>query len=77
MGISISDVSKPSMFNLLMLNKKILYLKEDIRNFKGIKKIDKFKPEIIFHLAAQSLVIKSYKNPLDTISTNVMGSVIF
>ena len=76
MGISISDVSKPSMFNLLMLNKKILYLKEDIRNFKRIKKkIDKFKPEIIFHLAAQSLVIKSYKNPLDTISTNVMGSV--
>ncbi len=75
MGISISNVSEPNMFSLLTLNKKIIYLKEDIRNFKKLKKkIDKFKPEIIFHLAAQSLVINSYKNPLETISTNVMGS---
>ena len=75
MGISIGQVSKPNMFNLLKLDKDIIYLKEDIRNFKKIKKkIDKFKPEIIFHLAAKSLVMESYKNPSETISTNVIGS---
>lgn len=75
MGISIAEVSKPNMFNLLKLDKDIIYLKEDIRNYKKIKtKIDKFKPEIIFHLAAKSLVIESYENPSETISTNVIGS---
>ena len=38
MGISISNVSEPNMFSLLTLNKKIIYLKEDIRNFKKLKK---------------------------------------
>tara|TARA_B100001027_G_scaffold211449_1_gene179665 strand:- start:2221 stop:3291 length:1071 start_codon:yes stop_codon:yes gene_type:complete len=75
MGISIGQVSKPNMFNLLKLDREIIYLKEDIRNYKKIKKkIDKFKPEIIFHLAAKSLVMESYENPSETISTNVIGS---
>ena len=39
MGISISNVSEPNMFSLLTLNKKIIYLKEDIRNFKKLKKL--------------------------------------
>ena len=34
-----------------------------------------FKPDVVFHLAAQSLVRESYKNPLETYSTNVMGSL--
>ncbi len=38
------------------------------------KEIDKFNPDIIFHLAGQSLVSVGYKDPLDTINTNILGT---
>jgi CDP-glucose 4,6-dehydratase len=48
----------------------------DIKNINLLKKrIQRIKPEIVFHLAAQPLVIESYKNPLKTFETNVMGTV--
>lgn len=49
---------------------------QDIRHLTGIKEIfDKEQPEVVFHLAAQPLVIESYKNPVETYETNVMGTV--
>ncbi len=46
---------------------------EDIRNLESIKKIfSDFKPEIVFHLAAQPLVRKSYSFPSDTYEINIM-----
>ena len=48
----------------------------DIRDLSQIKKaIVQFKPDILFHLAAQSLVQYSYEYPVETYSTNVMGTV--
>ena len=48
----------------------------DIRNIDNLKKVfDSFKPEIVFHLAAQPLVRLSYKKPIETYETNVMGTV--
>ena len=48
----------------------------DIRNLEKLEKIfAEFRPEIVFHLAAQSLVRKSYEDPLETFSSNVMGTV--
>lgn len=48
---------------------------EDIRNKQKVFDVFKFeKPEIIFHLAAQPLVLESYKNPLYTIETNIIGT---
>lgn len=48
----------------------------DIRNYSTVEKtISKFRPEIIFHLAAQPLVLRSYKEPRETFETNVMGTV--
>ena len=47
----------------------------DIRDRAALKKVmDGFKPDLVFHLAAQSLVMESYENPVDTFSTNVMGT---
>ena len=47
----------------------------NINNFEKLNKIiKKEKPDIIFHLAAQSIVSLSYKEPLKTIMTNVIGS---
>ena len=48
----------------------------DIRNIDNLKKVfDSFKPEIVFHLAAQPLVRYSYKYPIETYETNVMGTL--
>ena len=48
----------------------------DIRNREKLhREIEKFKPDFIFHMAAQALVIDSYINPVETFQTNVMGTV--
>jgi CDP-glucose 4,6-dehydratase len=48
----------------------------DINDLNKLKKfVKKNKPEIIFHLAAQPLVLESYKNPINTFSTNILGTV--
>ena len=48
----------------------------DIRDLSSLKKsINKFKPDILVHLAAQPLVRESYINPVETYSTNIMGTV--
>lgn len=47
----------------------------DIRDFSSLKKTyDACQPDLVLHLAAQPLVIESYKNPVDTYSTNVLGT---
>lgn len=74
-GISNDIPTEPSMFKILDLEKKITHFKEDIRNYESIKKIiQTIKPDFLFHMAAQPIVVTSYKDPVDTISTNVMGT---
>jgi CDP-glucose 4,6-dehydratase len=74
-GVSV-DCSRNSHFNLNNLSKKIIDKRVDIRNFKKLRKIIfQSKPDYIFHLAAQSLVLKSYNDPIKTWSTNVLGTL--
>ncbi len=74
-GISNTTPKKNNIYNLIK-NKLIKDYKEDILNFQKLKKIIfNIKPDIIFHLAAQSLVIKSYKEPKDTFLVNSIGSL--
>lgn len=48
----------------------------DIRNKKKLNQsINKIKPDILFHLAAQPLVIEGYKNPIETFNTNINGTI--
>ena len=48
----------------------------DIRNLSKLqKKIKSFKPQVIFHLAAQPLVLESYKDPIDTFEININGTI--
>lgn len=76
-GISLPPPNnKKNLFSLVNLKKKINSHFIDIRNKNLLKKaITKIKPEIIFHLAAQPLVKESYKNPYNTIDTNINGTV--
>lgn len=74
-GLSKDIPTKPSMFQALDLEKKIIHYTTDIRNLSETKKnIEAIKPDFLFHLAAQSLVSVSYDCPVDTISTNVLGT---
>ena len=76
MGYALEPYPGPSHFNMLELDKKIQHVVADIRDESLLnEKINSFQPEIIFHLAAQPLVKKSYSDPVITYSTNIMGSV--
>ncbi|MBW8331896.1 MAG: CDP-glucose 4,6-dehydratase [Prolixibacteraceae bacterium] len=75
-GIALDPPTDPSMFKQLKLEKSCKWYNTDIRNFNNVRKvIEEVKPEIIFHLAAQSLIRVSYDIPLETFDTNVMGTV--
>jgi CDP-glucose 4,6-dehydratase len=74
-GISKDIPTKPSMFEELNLEKRIEHYNKDIRDLESVKKtIDEIRPDFLFHLAAQPLVSVSYTNPVETVSTNVLGT---
>ena len=74
-GISFNIPTAPSHFKLLNFE-DIEDYKIDIRDYEALENLLKKKsPDFVFHLAAQSLVINSYKNPLETWNTNLMGTV--
>lgn len=76
MGISKNIVTNPSHFQSLDLKKKILHRQFDIQDLKKLEKsFKKFQPSFIFHLAAQSLVRKSYNLPIETINSNTIGTL--
>lgn len=75
-GIGLQPNTDPALFNLLDLENRIQSHILDIRDLQNVKRIfDELKPEIVFHLAAQPLVIDSYKNPVYTFDVNVIGTV--
>ena len=75
-GYSLEPNTKPSMFEALELAGKIENNIADIRDLRKLNEVvAKFKPDIIFHLAAQPIVRDSYDNPVYTYETNVMGTV--
>ena len=75
-GVSKDIPTNPSMFESLDIDKKIFHNFIDIRDLKKVKGIiSKYNPDFIFHLAAQAIVSKSYLNPVETVSSNVIGTM--
>jgi CDP-glucose 4,6-dehydratase len=75
-GISDRIPSEPSNFQASNVEKILNDIRIDIRDTKTVKKtIEKINPDFIFHLAAQALVKTSYESPLETISTNAIGTI--
>ena len=75
-GYALDPPSQPNMFEVLKLESKILDMRGDVRNKDLLRKtINEFQPEIVFHLAAQPIVLDSYDNPVETFDTNVTGTV--
>lgn len=75
-GFSKDGFQKGTFYNSLDLNEKINSVKGDITNFSLLEKeLEEFSPDIIFHLAAQPLVLESYEDPKGTYDTNVIGTL--
>jgi len=75
-GFSIDTPSSPSHFEAIKIKKKIQHIKGDIRDLSLLKSVfKKNQPDYVFHLAAQSLVKKSYLDPVYTWETNAIGTL--
>ena len=75
-GYSLEPPTEPSLFKLSGIEKNIRHIVGDIRSLDNLSKVfDEVQPEIVLHLAAQPIVRESYKDPVGTYATNVMGTV--
>ena len=73
-GYALEPATKPSHYELLQPG--FHELKADLRDLDTLKEfVREIRPEIVVHLAAQALVRASYEDPVETISTNVMGTL--
>lgn len=76
MGYSLSPDTNPALFNVLNIESKCKSVFGNILDREKLEKtITDFNPDIVFHLAAQPLVRKSYSEPLLTYEINVMGTL--
>lgn len=75
-GYALDAPTTPSLFEMTHMEKRMNSIIGDIRDLSHLEKVfSRVQPEIVFHLAAQPIVRESYKNPVYTYETNVMGTV--
>ncbi len=75
-GYALPPPTEPNHFTLAGVGRQMTSVVGDIRNADAVQALfTGFRPEVVFHLAAQSLVLSSYLDPATTFSTNVMGTV--
>ncbi|MFL0251659.1 CDP-glucose 4,6-dehydratase [Clostridium neuense] len=75
-GYSLAPYTKYDNFNMCSLRNKIVDIRGDIRDSEKLEEtFNTYKPEFVFHLAAQPIVRRSYENPKETYETNVMGTL--
>lgn len=74
-GFALEPPTEPSLFNELGIQEDITHFIGDIRDISCLREvIKKSEPDIVFHLASQPLVRLSYEQPVETFSTNVVGT---
>lgn len=74
-GYALTPPTEPALFDQLGLAEHINHHVGDVRDFAGLRAyIDHVRPDIVFHLAAQSLVRESYQCPLETVEVNTLGT---
>lgn len=75
-GYSLPPSSQPALFQDARVSELVRHVEGDIRDFQHLASVwRQARPDIVFHLAAQSIVRTSYRDPLNTISTNSLGTV--
>jgi CDP-glucose 4,6-dehydratase len=74
-GMALPPDTNPALFNQLGIETLADHMIGDIRDAELVaRRVDEVQPDVVFHLAAQPLVIESYETPLETWQTNVIGS---
>lgn len=75
-GYALSPNTNPNLFDLSEVEKNMISIVGDVRDYEKLSSVfSEYKPEIVFHLAAQPLVLESYKDPRYTYETNIMGTI--
>lgn len=75
-GYSLPAPTNPSLFEIARVGEAMTSIQGDVRDFEHLKSVvTEHRPQIVVHMAAQSLVRHSYENPVETYATNVMGTV--
>lgn len=75
-GLSNEVPTTPAMFEKLALEQRIRHINADVRDLAAVRgAIEGEKPDYVFHLAAQAIVSKSYDYPLETMTTNFVGTM--
>ncbi len=75
-GIALDPEDRAGAFNAMNISSLCKDIRQDINDYNEVYSIFREqKPEIVFHLAAQPLVLESYERPMETMQTNVMGTV--
>jgi CDP-glucose 4,6-dehydratase len=75
-GYALTPPTQPSLYEVAGIGDLVTSRIADIRDYQTLFKVlSEVQPELVIHMAAQPLVRDSYKNPIDTYSINVMGTV--
>ena len=75
-GYALKPPTQPSLFDICHLSEQMNSIEGDVRDLNHLKEVFRqVQPEFVIHMAAQPLVRESYKNPVYTYETNVMGTV--
>jgi CDP-glucose 4,6-dehydratase len=75
-GYALDPCTEPNIFNLASVGTVVEDVRGDVRDYAKLEaSITEFGPEVVFHLAAQPIVRRSYADPVGTYGTNVMGTV--
>jgi CDP-glucose 4,6-dehydratase len=75
-GYALDPEGVPNLFSAVALQELVEDVRGDVRDLLALQRaLVDFQPEVVFHLAAQPLVRRSYADPIGTYATNVMGTV--
>ena len=75
-GYALDPSTEPSMFKLTSVDSVADDVRGDVRDYAQLEaSMTQFAPEVVFHLAAQPIVRRSYADPVGTYGTNIMGTV--
>jgi len=75
LGFSLDPITNPNLFTEADLSGDLIDIRGDIRDYNKLSRsMSEFQPEIIIHMAAQPLVRYSYKEPIETFTTNIVGT---
>jgi CDP-glucose 4,6-dehydratase len=75
-GYAVGSPTRPALFELARVGQGMTSRRGDVRDRNRLRRtVAQYRPEIVFHMAAQAIVRESYTNPVETFATNVMGTV--